>query len=147
MNESQEGWLWMGHTAHFICGKNCQFHLATVVGSGNRRFIVSTVGEYWPDSQVRKIHAESAGVVIEGRGDAWDAAYFKRFGYEEIGCGRTYETYVFRASADVQPCGCIGPRDWSEIDSLPANDAKTATENHYALCEKWNGAHGKGWKP
>ena len=44
-------WLWMPHTAHFICGKECQFHLATYVNG----VIVSTVGELWFDSQVREI--------------------------------------------------------------------------------------------
>lgn len=40
-------WVWHGHAAHFIGGARCRFHLATTVAGG--RFIVSTVGDYYPD--------------------------------------------------------------------------------------------------
>src|SRR5919106_127620 len=45
---------WFGHAAHFICGRWCRFHLATQVGD----YLVSTVGEYWPEHDVREIHAQ-----------------------------------------------------------------------------------------
>lgn len=51
---SPSSWEWYGHPAHFICGDKCRFHLATKVG----KYLVSTVGELWPERRVREIHAE-----------------------------------------------------------------------------------------
>lgn len=58
----------------------------------------------------------------------------------EIGCGRKFETFVFKAGkpCKVKECGCGLPEQASsEIDSLAANDRKTATSNHYKLCKKY----------
>lgn len=140
MSSDKATWVWMPHAAHLIVAKWCQFHLATCVGD----FIVSTVGEYFPERAVREIFAESRdhSWLTENRhlrGDNFDAAYMKRFGYEEVGCDRRYESYVFPAGPShlVPPCCQFTPKDWGEIDSLPANDAATAIANHMALCEKY----------
>ncbi len=134
-------WKWFGSPAHFICSFDCRFHLATLVGDGE--YIVSTVGEYLPDSNVRDILAESRGKPIEGRGDARRADWMQKFGYEEIGLDRTYETMVFKAGevCKVEGCGCGLPSiSGQELDFNGYNTAGDATKGHYALCEKWNSA-------
>jgi len=80
--------------------------------NGRKRYVVSTVGDYHPPSQPGPV---------------------------EIGCRRTFETYVFRAGRGRYDCGCIRISDYSEIDSLPANDAETAGANHAALVKKYAG--------
>ena len=125
-----------GHAGHFICANDCRFHLCTQVG----KYLVSTVGEMFPDSNVREIIAKTRGVVLEGIGDARRADYMKKIGFEEIGYGRKYETMVFAAGnpCDAKGCNCGLPSiNGSEIDSAIANDAKTATEGHRRLVEKY----------
>lgn len=130
----------MPHAGHFICAKDCKFHLNTYVGG----VIVSTVGEYWPDSQVRKIHAEVAGKHIEGRGDEYDRNYFKEFGWEDIGCGRKYETMVFKATQDKENTCCPWRQSsGSDLDFNSYNDSNAAFAGHMAMCEKWAKKHGK----
>ena len=129
-------WKWFGNAAHLIVGSDCRFHLATEIGD----FVVSTVGEYFPDAEVREIMARSRNVTLVGMGDARRADYMRKIGYEEIGFGRKYETMVFRVvgHCDAEGCGCGLPRiDGSELDYEGANDAKTATENHNKLCHEW----------
>lgn len=56
----------------------------------------------------------------------------------QIGCERLYETHVFKRAQGSCPCGCGLPNlILSEIDSLPANDAKIATKNHMKMCKKY----------
>jgi len=59
---SKGKWIWMPHAGHLIVSSDCRFHLNTYVGG----YIVSTVGEYFPDEGVREIFAESRGVNLEG---------------------------------------------------------------------------------
>ena len=141
-NVPVEEWEWFGSAAHFICGRWCRFHLATKVGP----WLVSTVGEYWPDRGVREIHAQihdSAWLLTNGdrQGDDFDAAYMRRFGFEDIGYQRKYETMVFLAGdpCAVEGCACGLPSlaSGTERDFAPANTARAATENHRALCAKW----------
>ena len=133
-------WEWYGQAAHLIVGHWCRFHMATLLPNG---YMVSTAGEYWPERGSREIHAsvhDSAWLEKNRyrKGDDFDAHYFNRFGYQEIGCGRKYETYVFHASGAECECGCGLPKiDFSELDFLPANDAKTARASHMELCHKW----------
>ena len=141
-------WKWFGHVAHFICGKSCQFHLATQVG----KYLISTVGEYWPERAVREIHAKvydpkwlSENIALKG--DYFDAAYMQRFGYEDIGCDRKYETMVFKAGKPcaAKGCACGLPKIIpNELDTLVYNDAKSATEGHMKLCRKWSMKSTKG---
>lgn len=132
---------WFGHAGHFICAPWCRFHLTTQVGP----WLVSTVGEYWPDRPVREIHARTHDpkwLAQNGllKGDAFDAAYMERFGYETIGCDRLYETMVFRAGAPcpAPKCGCGLPTiDGSEEDFSGYNDPASATKGHHAMVEKY----------
>jgi len=93
-------WIWMPHPGHFICSYACRFVLNTYVNG----YIVSTVGEYFPDSRVREIMANCRNVKIEGQGDTWDANYLKKIGYEEIGANRKYESMVFKAAKAKDKC-------------------------------------------
>ena len=96
--------------AHFICAADCLFHMATGVGD----YIVSTVGDMRP----RDING--------ARGDR-----------QEIGFGRTYETFVFKAGP-VCTCGCGMPTiSGMEIDAEAANDPASARSAHMAMCEKY----------
>lgn len=137
-------WQWFGHAAHFICSDKCRFHLATQVG----KYLVSTVGELWPERAVREIHARSYDPkwFKENhalKGDYFDAAYMKRFGYDEIGYQRKYETMVFKAGppCNRKDCGCGVPSiDGGEIDLQSYGTAKHARDGHLELCRKWASA-------
>lgn len=58
---SRQDWIWQPHAGHFIGGRYCKFFLNTYVNG----YIVSTVGEYFPDSRIREIYAMSRGVKVE----------------------------------------------------------------------------------
>lgn len=132
---------YFGNAAHFICGDKCRFHIATKVG----RYLVSTVGELWPERTSREIHADvyDAKWLAANRhrkGDDFDYAYMQRFGYEDIGCDRKYETMVFKAGAPctAKDCGCGMPSiASSEIDFAAYNDRAAATKGHEAMCRKY----------
>jgi hypothetical protein len=134
----REEWQWYGTNGHLIVGQDCRYHLATLVGP----WWVSTVGQWLPDESSREIHADVRGIALEGRGDERRADFMRKFGWVEIGHGRTFETMVFRAGeicADRE-CACEGSpliADWSELDSNGYNEARAAREGHLAMCEKW----------
>jgi hypothetical protein len=133
-------WRWFGSAGHLIVAAWCRFHLCTQIGD----VLVSTVGEYFPEDQVREINAISRGVTLEGRGDERRADYIRKIGFEEIGYGRIYETMVFRTTGDVcheSGCGCGLPTIIpSELDFEGYNTAGAATLGHMALCRKWAAA-------
>lgn len=132
----REDWQWFGNAGHFICSPHCRFHLCTKVGD----YLVSTVGEYVPDSQVMRVLANSRNAILPEKGDAVEHEFLKRFGFEEIGYDRKYETMVWRAGppCEAVDCGCGIPGLVSEeVDMLPYNSAGEATKGHMALCEKW----------
>ena len=131
----KDKWIWMPHAGHFICGNDCKFHLNTYVGG----YIVSTVGELEPDMAVREIKARVRGITLEGMGDARRADAMKKLGWDEIGCGRTYETMVFKATKAPKDEGCCPWRQvsGSSVDFEGYNDAESAREGHMKLCEKW----------
>lgn len=117
----KEKWEWFGLAGHFILGHKCQFHLCTKVG----RYLVSTVGQL---------------VALEGIGDDREADYMKKIGYEEIGCGRTFETMVFKAGkrCRVKDCMCLQPSlASSEKDFEGYNTAGEAQAGHLKMCLKW----------
>jgi hypothetical protein len=127
-------WEWFGNAAHFICGHMCRFHMATKVGD----YLVSTVGEMWPDSEVREIYASTRGIALRGKGDARAADYMKKIGYEEIGYRRKFETMVFRAGprCTAKGCKCGMPCiTGHELESDGYNDAGSATIGHNILCD------------
>lgn len=134
----------MPHAAHFIAASKCRFHLATYVGD----YIVSTVGEYWPERSVREIHARIHDLrwLADHEhllGDAFDHAYMNRFGYEDIGADRTYETMVFKAkkSEENDPDYQCCPYSIIVQEEVDFDGYKTATDaykGHLALCNKWS---------
>lgn len=136
MNVPVEKWRWFGCPGHLIVGHSCRFHLHTRIGN----YRVSTVGEYWPERPSREIHAKVVDPTwltnnIHLKGDDFDNAYFRRFGYQEIGVGRKYETFVFEVTGEAND-GEGEVADWGEIDSLSANDEHTATRNHMVMCRR-----------
>lgn len=135
-------WRWFGHAGHFICARWCRFHLCTQVGD----YLVSTIGELWTERSSREIHArvhDPAWLAANQHllGDAFDAAYMERFGFQEVGHRRLYETMVFRAGrpCSSRQCGCGLPElaDPSELDFAGYLTAAAAARGHMALCEKW----------
>lgn len=136
-----EDWRWFGCAGHFICGHQCRFHLCTQVGD----HLVSTVGDLWHERGSREIHARVRDPEWLARnqpllGDDFDRAYMERFGYQEIGLGRLYETMVFRAGkpCDSRTCGCGLPSiDGGELDMEGYMTAPAATKGHLAMCERW----------
>jgi hypothetical protein len=136
MNQSK--WVWMGHAGHLIVAHDCRFHLSTYVGL----YLVSTVGEYWPDKAIREIHASVHDSVwlkenSHRQGDDFDTAYFKRFGYETIGFDRRYETMVFQAKPSNQACCPWVQVSGTELDFSGYNTAEDAYKGHMSLCYKW----------
>jgi len=115
--------------------------MATKIG----KYIVSTVGEYYPDSQVRKIHAEVYDPKwfhenAHKKGDDWDYAYFKRFGYEELHLGGIlYETMTFKAIKSPKGTLCCPYRIASgeNIDTEYYKTANEAYKGHLKMCAKY----------
>ncbi len=136
---TKDKWIWMGHPAHFICSYDCRFFLATKVG----KYIVSTVGEYFPDAPIREIFAESRKIKIEGIGDARRNDYMKKIGFEELGPGRLYETMVFKAvksskKGDRACASCpFQMASGSDLDFTGYMTGKEAYEGHMKMCKKW----------
>lgn len=136
----KENWVWMPHAGHFILGDKCGFRLATYVG----KYIVSTVGELdMGERQIKEIHARihDLGWYTANKhlmGDAWNAAYFKRFGWENLGYGRKYETMVFRAKRAKDNFCCPWRMVNGELDFAGYNKAEDALKGHMAMCKKWS---------
>lgn len=134
-------WIWMPHAGHLIVGNECQFHLNTYVG----KYIVSTVGEYWPDRMIREIHAkiwnkEWYEANKNLKGDTFDFEYHKAFGFLPIGAGpnSTYETMVFGAKKSKNKCCPYVISVGRVKDSKRYGNADDAMEGHMKLCEKWS---------
>ena len=128
---TRDNWIWMPHAGHLCVGHECRFHLNTYVGG----FIVSTVGEWWPDSQVREIHADVRGTKLQGMGDDRARDFLRKVGFIEIGSGRTYETMVFRAKAGEGCCPWVQDGECLEMQGY--NQAEAAYLGHLAFCEQW----------
>lgn len=128
-------WVHMPHPGHYICGFDCRFHLNTWVG----KFIVSTVGEYFPDAPVREIFANIRGVKLEGMGDVRRSDYMEKIGFENIGYDRKYETMVFRSGPFV-PNSCCPYRQEKGIDLYMRgyNSAEEAAKGHLEICTDWS---------
>lgn len=128
-------WIWMPHAGHFIAGSKCRFRLNTYVGG----YIVSTVGEYLPDSStVREILAEGRGIKLEGRGDERQNSWMQQAGLEEVGSGRKYETMVFRARKSNYKCCPYEMVSGENLDFEGYNTPEDAFAGHYRLCRKWS---------
>jgi len=135
-------WIWMPHPAHYILANKCQFTLATYVG----KYIVSTVGELWPDRDSRRINAKISDPEWWAKnksllGDNFDRAYFERFGFETIGYNIKYETMVFRARRMPKDRCSACPYEpiiHKQLDFLGYNDPLSAYKGHLELCNKWS---------
>jgi len=128
-------WRWYGNAAHFICGRWCRFHMATVIGD----LLVSTVGQYLPTSDLQTMLADLRGEPLTQRGEAREFEFIEKFGYEPLGAWGTFETMVFVAGkpCDAEGCGCGLPTiNGRELDGERYASAKDATEGHMRYCEK-----------
>lgn len=126
-------WIWMPHAGHLIVREWCQFHLCTYVNG----YIVSTVGEYWPDRDVRRVLHSEDKKLLSLCGDQFDAYYRRAYGFEEIGDGRRYETMVFiaekREKDDYQCCPYyIGEYVQNAFEAY--DTAQKATQGHMKFC-------------
>lgn len=108
----------MPHSGHLIVGSDCRFHLNTYVDG----YIISTVGEWWPERRAREIHAQ---------------IHDPKFDYEEIGAGRKYETMVFKAKKSNNKCCAYTASNWEALYFDGYNAAYEAVEGHYKMCEEW----------
>jgi hypothetical protein len=135
-------WMWQPHAGHYILGDKCKFVLNTYVGG----YIVSTIGELWQDQSSRRIHTNIHNNIYKTTwyaenkhlmGDNFDAAYFKEYGYSEIGAGRKYETMVFKAKKSSHGCCPWEMVSGEEIDFRHHDTAEEARKGHMELCEKW----------
>jgi hypothetical protein len=107
-----------------------------------------TIGELWNDSVVRRIYAESRNKLWweqnnHLRGDSFDKSYMKKFGYEEVGCERLYETMVFKAKKANQVCCPYVMSNAMELDCDGYVTPESATRGHMDMCKKWSVNNGK----
>ena len=130
----------MGHAGHLIVSDKCRFHLATYVG----KYVVSTVGEYWPEREIREIHAQVHDLKwLEKNkhllGDYFDSAYFKRFGFQCLGAGdeSIYETMVFKAKRSKDKCCPYVQISGRDVEMKRYATAEEAHKGHLKMCEKW----------
>jgi hypothetical protein len=116
----QSKWEWFGTPGHLCVAHDCRFHLTTKVGP----WLISTVGEWVPPEHARD--------------EAWMKANWPG---QEIGAGRKYETYVFKAGERCVEKKCarcgLPVNQGPELDSRSANTPGDANRNHMALCKKW----------
>ncbi len=139
MKLTKDKWIWMPHPAHFICSYDCRFILSTYIGE----YIVSTIGEYCPDSQIRRIHAKVHDIKWydknkDLKGDSFDAAYFEKFGFKIINYDRKYETMVFKAEKSKEKCCPYTIIVSEEVDMEGYNKPEDARKGHMKLCNKWS---------
>lgn len=128
---------WMPHAGHFILGHMCRFRLNTHVNG----YIVSTVGEYVPDSAVRRISRDVRKWKTDKIGDAEEYDFIRRTGDDEgygedIGLGRKYETMVFKAKKSKHKC-CPYEMTGSELDFYGYNKAADAYAGHMKMVRKY----------
>ena len=126
----KENWIWMPHAGHFCCADRCEFKLNTYVG----KYIVSTVGEYRPDSDVIKICYPELSHL---KGEVLKYKYINEYSCEDIGANRKFETMVFKAIKSGYKC-CPYKIVGIELDFKGYDLAKEACQGHLKLCKKWS---------
>jgi hypothetical protein len=140
---AKQDWVWQPHAGHFILGDKCKFVLNTYLGNG---YLVSTVGELWNDRDVRRIHASIHDPDWHRdndrlKGDTYDSAYFKRFGFDDLGVNRKYETMVFKARVakedDCDSCQYVIESGHNE-DFDGYETGFQARNGHMEMCKKWS---------
>lgn len=100
-------WKWFGSAGHLCVSEYCRFHLATQIG----QYLVSTVGDYYP-------HGKQSEKP------------------ETVGCGRTFETMVFKIDGPCE-CGCGMPKIIpEELVCDGYNDRASANKGHDFICHK-----------
>lgn len=139
----KQDWVWMPHAGHFILADKCRFVLNTYVGD----YIVSTIGELWGDQSARRIHASVHDDVYKTtwyaenhlkKGDDFDAAYMKEYGFEDLGAGeRKYETMVFKAGKSGVGCCPYEMVSGQDVDFRGWEKPENARKGHMELCELW----------
>ena len=135
----KQNWIWMPHPAHLCVSHMCRFHLSTYVG----KYIVSTVGEYSPPRSVKEITARIKDLDWHEKnnhlkGEEYEYAYLRKFGFDEIGMSRTYETMVFKAVKSLHSCCPYIPESGSEVDFKGYKNSQDAYAGHLKLCKKWS---------
>jgi hypothetical protein len=103
---SHNSWRWYGYAGHLIVSRDCDYHLNTRVGN----FVVSTVGAYYPDDQVKM------KIIGSGKKDF-------------------FETCVFRCTEEVDGYAVV---DYLDIDSKRYEKSIKAESGHYTMCWKWH---------
>ena len=131
----------MPHPGHLIISSMCEFVLNTYVGG----YIVSTVGEYWPSKSSREIHAsiydkEWFKQNQHLKGDVFNSAYKKRFGFMQLGAGEDsiYETMIFKAKRSEYGCCPWEQVSGEGIDSERYAKPEEARKGHMNYCKKWS---------
>ena len=130
----KDRWIWMPHAGHFALSDKCQFHLNTYVG----KYIVSTVGEYLPDFEIREMLAKCRGIKLEGKGDEREKDWMKKIGFEKIGADKLYETMVFKAKKSKYLCCPYRIIVSKNVDCRGYNSADEAYKGHLKLCNEWS---------
>lgn len=121
--EKGSGWKWYGFAGHLSVSEWCRFHLCTEIGE----FVISTVGKYVPPHN---------GGGPEGDEATW---LKKHPNGATIGCDRTYETMVFRATGHctAKECNCGLPlHEGGELASEGYNNPGDAAKGHMLMCAK-----------
>lgn len=105
-----EEWRWFGSPMHCIVGPRCAFHLGTQVGN----YLVSTIGEYYPDGPYKDV--------------------------DSLGPDRYYELMVFRCGQGKKSCGCPNVVSWGNIDGngWPKDTPhEEVSSGHMEMCRKY----------
>lgn len=139
---ARQDWVWMPCAGHFICARYCRYHLNTYVNG----YIVSTIGEYCPDRDIRRMNVEVHNSShpedqfdLSLMGDVFDYEYQKKFGFESFDAfgDSFYETLVFKAQKiQEESCCPYQVTDWSELDGLRYEKGHEAYNGHLQFCEK-----------
>ena len=103
---------YFGYAGHFIGAPMCLFIITTQVGN----YLISSVGDYRPKGCYEK--------------------------QEIVGGGKLFETMVFMTTenkCELSYCNCNMPEvvKWTPIDTIYANTAGEAQNNHEKMIKKY----------
>ena len=99
--------VWRGWQGHFCC--SCRFHLNTLVICGEKKIVVSTVGEYYT---------------------SWNNG----FKPDDIGLDRKYETMVFYSSNDKYDDADVSKELYQFFAGY--NEELDAQKGHYKILNR-----------
>lgn len=116
MNNKEEVKItWRGWSGHSICAYRCLFRLNTLLEYKNIKIVVSTIGL------------------------KMDASYPNKISFEEIGCGRHFETMAFHAEKKGKfwDADILREVDFDSKQSYKDTDNELeANEGHYKVIEE-----------